>query len=90
MPRKSKGPHLYQRHQGGEPRWYADLRPAGGGREAMIPKGDTQATTDPVLAQKLFSNRLEQLQEQKRDSALLGVRRRAGLQQYASEHLVKK
>lgn len=90
MPRPRKGPRLYTREQGGQLRYYADLRSVGRGRVALIPEGDTQATTDPVIAAKMLANLLESVQEQRRDGALLGVKRRASLEEYASEHLVKK
>jgi integrase len=90
MARPSRGPHIYTRLQGGQVRYYADFRSFGGRREALIARGETVATTDPVIAQKLFSARLEQLQEGKRNRQLLGVERTATLKEYAASHLVKK
>lgn len=90
MARKSKGPKLYTRQQGGQARFYADLRPVGGGREALIPKGETLATTDAVIAQTLLAARLGELEEQKRTKHVLGLSRRAGLQEFAATHLVLK
>ena len=90
MPRPSRGPRIYTRRQGGELRHYGDFRTYGGKQEALIGAGEALATTDPVIAQQLFSDRLRQIQEQKRNKQLLGVRRVAALQEYASSHLVKK
>jgi integrase len=90
MPRPTKGPRIYTRRQGGELRYYGDFRSFGGKQEALKAEDETLATTDPVIAQKLFTDRLEQFQEGKRNKHLLGVRRSATLQKYASAHLVKK
>lgn len=87
---KNKKGRVYWRNQGGIARAYGDFRDVGGKQEALIPKGETRATSDPVVAQKLVGDRLAELQEQKRDGALLGLRRRAGLGEYAQEHLTKK
>jgi hypothetical protein len=87
--KKRKG-RIYWRDQGGVLRAYADFRDLGGGREALIPQGETRATTDPVIAEALVADRLRELYEQGRDRSLLGVRRRATLGEYAAEHLVKK
>lgn len=45
---------IYWRDQGGERRAYADFRDyadVGGGREALTPKREKRATTDPDVAQ---------------------------------------
>jgi integrase len=81
---------IYWRKRGGEARAYADLRSLGGGREPLIAPGDTRATTDPTVAQVLLARRIEQLEEQRRAWAVLGVRRRATLREYADEHHAKK
>jgi hypothetical protein len=72
-PRPNKGPRLYTRQQGGQLRYYADLRSLGRGRVALIPEGETLATADPVIAAKMLAELLEQLQQERRDVALLGV-----------------
>jgi hypothetical protein len=41
------------RNQGGKLRAYAELRSLGGGRRALIPPGETRATTDPETAEIL-------------------------------------
>lgn len=87
---KNRRGRIYWRSRGGELRAYADFRDLGAGQEALIPPGETRATTDAVIAEALVGKRLEQLQEQRRDSVLLGVRRRTSLQEYAAEHLRKK
>lgn len=90
MPRKSKGPHLFTRSQGGQLRYYADLRPIGGGREALIVKGETQATTDPLVAQALLTDRIREIEARKRNRVLLGIEQEATLEAFASHHLVLK
>lgn len=89
MPRKRTA-RLYWREQGGRRRAYGDFRDLGGGREALVADGERLATTDPVIAEALIAKRLGELQESRRDRVLLGVRRRATLEPYAAEHLVKK
>lgn len=89
MPRRKKS-RVYWRMQGGQLRAYGDFRDLGGGQEALIPENEKRATTDPIVAESLASKRVDQLREQQRDSVILGVRRRAGLKEYASEHLIKK
>lgn len=81
---------IYWRDQGGERRAYADFRDIGGGREALVAPGEHRATTDRLIAEKLMANRLSELQGQKRDSALLGVKRKATLAAFVSHHLVQK
>ncbi|CAN5888521.1 MAG: tyrosine-type recombinase/integrase [Gemmatimonadetes bacterium] len=90
MPRPKKGARIYTRQQGGAVRHYGDFRSYGAGREALIPPGETLATTDPLIAQRLFAERVQQLEEQKRGKHLLGISRAATLGSFAAEHLVKK
>lgn len=92
MGRKKQG-RLYTRVRGGEARYYADFRDfadVGGRQEALIAPGDRAATTDPVIAQKLLSDRLAELQALKRGKVLYGIERTARLAEYASYHLVEK
>ncbi len=72
------------------PRAYADFRDLGGGREALVAPGQKLATTDPLVAEKLVANRLQELQAMLRDRVLLGVERRVGLKEFAAHHLVEK
>lgn len=88
MPKKS--PKIYTRMQGGQTRYWIDLRSYGGRREPLVPRGETLATTDPVIAQTLAADRLRALQEQQRNKHLLGLEANAPLQSYASHHLVLK
>jgi integrase len=53
-PRGLSRPRIRWRDQGGEARAYADLRSLGGGQPALIPPGQTRATTDPEIAEILF------------------------------------
>ena len=87
--RKAKS-RIYWREQGGQRRAYADFRYMGSGREALIAPGELRATTDRVIAEKLMANRLSDLQGQKRDAALLGVKRKATLEAFVANHLVQK
>ena len=48
-------PKLYTRNQGGNLRYYADLRDIGGGQVALKPPGSTRATTDEIEAHKLLA-----------------------------------
>jgi integrase len=90
MPRPKTGPKLYTREQGGVLRYYADLRSVGGGRIALKAPGETLATTDPVIAAKLFAERLTKLQESRQSRVLLGLDRHATLAEFAAHHLVQK
>ncbi len=87
--RRRKG-RIYWRTRGGASRAYADFRDVGGGREALIPSGESLATTDPVIAEKLVADRLEELQQRRRDRVLLGIHLQAGLQSFAAQHLIQK
>ncbi len=90
MARKRQRGRIYWRERGGVRRAYADLRDLGGGREALIPPGESLATSDLVVAEKLTVDRLQELQARLRDRVLLGVERRAGLKEFAAHHLVEK
>ena len=48
---------LYQRGQ----RWYGDFRHLGGGREALIPEGESRATTHRLVATDLYVQRAKEL-----------------------------
>ncbi len=55
---------LYARYQGSTTRWYADFRrfaDVGGRQEALIPPGDTAATTDYSEAVQLALDRVRYL-----------------------------
>src|SRR5437879_322748 len=81
---------VYARTRGGAKRFYGDFRVFGGKREPLIAAGDHQATTDPVIAQALFADRLKQLDAATRDRVLHGISRRVTLEAYADEHLKGK
>jgi integrase len=90
--RKAKS-RIYWRGQGGERRAYGDFRNMGGGQEALIPDGETRATTDPVVAEILVAKRLAELQQEKTDggrNAAAAVRSAVGLKAFVAEHLVLK
>ena len=89
MPRK-RASRIYTRTRAGAARYYGDFRSLGGGREALVPLGETQATTDPDVAQHLAAERVRELEQQRRTKTLLGIERDASLAPFASHHLVEK
>ena len=90
MTSKKAKSRIYWRNQGTERRAYGDFRDVGGGREALIAPGEPRATTDRMIAEKLAANRLSELQQDKRDGVLLGVKRKAKLAEFVAHHLVEK
>jgi integrase len=56
------GAHIFWRERGGRPRAYGDFRSIGGAKEALRPAGQTRATTDPVVADRLFRARVAELE----------------------------
>ena len=88
MPKKQK-PRTYQRNG----RYWADFRDyadQGGKREPLVPAGERMATTDPDVAARLVADRLGELEQRRRNKALLGIERQAGLAEYAAHHLEEK
>ena len=62
---RRKTTRLYWRERGGERRAYADLRAfrdVGGGQEALIAPGESSATTDPDIAERLLTDRVAELE----------------------------
>jgi integrase len=92
--KRAKGRIYWRRwKRGAEPRAYADFRDyadVGGGREALIAPGDSRATTDEIIAEKLVGDRLKELQERRRNRVLTGIERDAELQEFAAHHLVER
>jgi integrase/DNA-binding Xre family transcriptional regulator len=78
------------RDQGGQLRAYADLRDLGGGLRALIPQGETRATTDPEIAEHLLVQMTANLLERRRDKVLLGLDPDADLAEFAEHHLKAK
>lgn len=78
------------RNQGGQLRAYADLRNRGGGRNALIPPGETRGTTDPEIAEHLLVQRMSNLLERRRAKVLLGLDPDADLAGFADHHLSAK
>lgn len=78
------------RNQGGQLRAYADLRNRGGGRSALIPPGETRATTDPEIAEHLLVQRMSSLLERRRAKVLFGLDPDADLADFADHHLRAK
>lgn len=92
MPPRRKS-RIYTRTRGGQTRYYADFRDyadVGGGREALIARGESFATTDPDVANRLAQERLQELEAKRRKRGLLGVEKETTLSVFAAEHLVKK
>jgi integrase len=82
------GVRLIIRERGGLRRIYADFRPYGGKREALVAPGDSRATADREIAEKLIEARLVELQDAHR--AQVGIRRAVGLEAFARRHLLQK
>jgi integrase len=78
------------RDQGGQLRAYADVRDLGGGVRALIPPGETRATTDPEIAEHLLVQMTASLLERRRDKVLLGLDPDADLAQFAKHHIKAK
>lgn len=73
---------IFTRFQGGATRYYGNFRRyanVGGGREALIPRGETRATEYHRVAEDVYDARLVQLREMQRALQLGGV---DGLRQY--------
>lgn len=84
---------IYTRTRGGAPRFYGDFRDfsdVGGSREPLVPEGSTVATADPDVAAKLATERVQQLEEARRNRTLLGIRRVESLASYAAKHMITK
>lgn len=88
---------IYWRDRGGSKRAWADFRDfagVGGRREALVPRGETLATTDPDVAAELLASRLRELEglrtRRTRGRVLLGIEREAMLGPFAERHLVEK
>ncbi len=77
---------IYTRAQGGAMRYYARI---GGHRVALVPPGQTRATTDPDVAAALFAELVTDYQKQQL-RGIHGIAAPIGLATYASDHLVRK
>lgn len=91
MARKPRS-RVYWRDRGEGRRAYGDFRDypdAGGGREALIAKGEKLATTNPDVAERLAAARVEELERLRRNRSILGTLG-ATLGDYAAHHLVMK
>ncbi len=88
--KRTKESRLYAREQGGQVRYYADLRDLGGGRVALVAPGEKLATTDLDVAAELAAARVKGLEAGRRSRGLLGVRDDVGLEAFAREHLLAK
>lgn len=90
MARKSNGARIYWRTQAQVRRAYADLRSLGGGQVALIPAGETRATTDSEVAASLFARHVEKLKDRKRQRHLVGVATIYTVGEYARHHLMEE
>ena len=68
-----ENPRIRWRNQGGKLRAYADLRSLGGGQPVLIPPGETRATTDPEIAERLLHRLVRKLKEQKKRNVLVAI-----------------
>lgn len=71
-------------------RYYGEFRDLGGGREALIPPGESRATKDRDVAAYLASERVKELERRHRDRTLLNVEHEASLAEYGARHLELK
>lgn len=78
---------IYTRDQGGEPRYYVDIRDLGGKQEALKPAGERRATSDYDLAVKLARERVKAVREREARRRFLGLEQTAELGPYAAEYL---
>lgn len=85
-----KRSRVYWRDRGGEQRAYGDFRDLGGGREALIPKGEKRATTEPDIAAQLAADRVADLEGRRRSKTILGLEGQAALGPFAQHHLEEK
>lgn len=94
MTPKRKKTRVRWRKRGDAPRRaYGDFRDyddVGGKREALIAPGETMATTDPVIADKLVADRLAELEERRRNRVYLGIQEPAAFKAFAIHHLKQK
>lgn len=91
--KQTKHSRIYDHNHGQPgtvPRYYADFRAVGGKREPLVAPGDTRATTDETIANKLYADRLVDLQERKVNKVFTGVESAMTLGGYAPVHLVNK
>ncbi|MFN2388034.1 MAG: tyrosine-type recombinase/integrase [Actinomycetota bacterium] len=93
MTPRVKRTRVYWRKRGGVARAYGDFRDyedVGGRREPLVPKGELVATSDPVIAEKLATDRVSELQERRRNKVYLGVEKPAAFAEFAAYHLQQK
>lgn len=82
-----KHPLIRWRNQGGKLRAYAELRSLGGGRRALIPPGETRATTDPETAEILVHQYIAELSQRNHKKALPAIDPGPDLVDVATRHL---
>jgi integrase len=94
---KRQGIRIYTRKRGSRARYYVDLRaysdvlrPEESVREALVPDGETMATSDADVARKLAAERADELERRRRSKHLLGIKRESTLAEYAAYHLEQK
>ncbi len=81
---------IYWREQGGVKRAYLNVRDyadVGGRQEALIPKGATRATSDPLVAEQLAAERLRALHDLRRGKQLMGLDPTIEFRPYADRHI---
>lgn len=98
MPRpKRQGIRIYTRKRSRWVRYYVDLReysdvlrPDESVRRALVPDGETMATSDEDVARKLAAELVEELERRRRSRHLLEIQRESTLAEYAAYHLEQK
>jgi integrase len=88
--RRKKAARIWWRDQGGEKRAYGDFRSLGADQEALIPRGETRATTDPEVAAVLFAERVKELEGIRRHKGIHGRAPAPRLEDYCVHHLEEK
>lgn len=83
---------VYQRAGGA--RYYLDVRDLGGGREALVPKGERYATTDRVIATDIAAARVKELMRARalgrQRQHFGGIARVVGVRDFAREWFAHK
>jgi len=71
-------------------RYWGDFRDLGGAGESLIPNGENYATADLDVATKPASDRVTELEQRRRNRAILGVDRTAKPKEFCGYHLERK
>jgi hypothetical protein len=87
--RKRNGVTIYEKEKGKG--YYGDFRKLGGKLEALIPKGERRAATDPLTADVLKGERIKELENARRQGLVSTARsQETTLGAFAAYHLKQK